>query len=245
MPRYRITLVARINQVRAIGKQFIVFGRTLAPGQIGGDLPLGRRLPQRAQRVTARREAARGRSEACQQGIAVRRHLNRFEARAKAQPPPGRGQFLMRKNGLLPGAAVGSKGLGAVGREARTLDLQPPHTVERTQAGVPRLKTQISALVAECGARHASFEFGVCVNAPAELDLEAFQGATQPTNLALKGGPVGLHADRHLVFRHRAVEGAVATERSAEVTLVKEDRSPQAGTLAPGSRVADATILRC
>ena len=108
---------------------------------------------------------------------------------------------------MLRGAAVGCKGLGAIGRECPGLALQAQHTLPRTQLGVARGDAQIVALTFEHGARLCTFVLGVLVVGLAGAHLDALYPARQLVHVPLQRHPVGAHANGHFVLCHRAVVG--------------------------------------
>ena len=119
------------GQMRAIGKQFVVFGRTLRHGRIACQRPCGRELE----------DSTRGHTERCellgtdalvkpiQFRIAQGLHPHRLPTRTRRELPPGGRQLFVHKQRLAAGAAEWGKGLIPYCRKAARIGLHAHHTL--------------------------------------------------------------------------------------------------------------------
>ena len=228
------------RHVRPLGEELVILRRPFGVGQIGRDLPAGRRVPQGAQRIAVRREVARRGHEARHQRVAQGLDADRLQPAAKAQLAPVCGVLFIGKKSLLGGSAVRGKGLGPIGRETVVFGLNADHAVQLAEAGMARLQPEVAALVSEHRSRVGPFEFGVPVVGMAKLAFEALDDSAQIAHLAFQRHAVGLHVNRHIVLGHRAVVAAVGADRGAQATLVKKHRPPRRTALDLAGRVADA-----
>ncbi len=135
------------------------------------------------------------------------------------------------------------KGFRAIRGEAVGLAAETHQAFEVADLLVARLDAHIVAHVRERGAGFAAFELGVAVVGVAELGVNAADDAARAP-FAFDGIAVGLHADGHVVFGHRAVVAAVGAGRGADPALVEEQRAAHGAAVRLVGRVADLARQR-
>ena len=230
------------GQVWAVGKQLVIFGRTLRDGGISGQRPSRRQLEHRPGGQTEGGELVGSDAlvKTVQLGVAQGLHPHRLPTRPGRDLAPSGGQFFVHKKGLAACAAEGRKGFIAHRRKTARLGLQTHHALPPRQRAVSGLDAQVLALVGKHGASLSAFKLGVLVIGVAQAGFDAVKPARQLAHLALQRIAGGLHANRHLVFGHGAVVALVGVDRCAQIAMVPEGAGPDGPTPGGAGRVADA-----
>ena len=133
------------GQVGAIGKQLIVFGRTLRQGRIAGQRPIGRQLKDRPSGHTEGGEffGTDALVKTVQLGVAQGFDPHRLPSRPGRDLAPGGGQLFVHKKGLAACAAEGRKGFVTHRRKAARFGLHPHHALPTRQRAMARLDAQV------------------------------------------------------------------------------------------------------
>ena len=230
------------GQVRAVGKQLIVFGCALRHGGIARQTPYGREFENGACRHTEGGEFFRPHAlvKAIQFRITQGLHPHRLPSRTGSDLPPGCGQLLVHKQRLAARVAERGKGLIANGRKAAGLPLRAHHALPSRQRAMPRFHAQVLAFVGKHRAGAARVKLGVLVIGVAQAGFDAFKPAGQLAHLAFQRIAGGLHANRHLVFGHRAVVTLVGIDRGAQITLVPKGAGTEGAAARLTGRIANA-----